>query len=65
MSSTSVVNYYHKELHFGCCSSPRSTSSSTIVSFSKKKFATSLTTTSLQPKIYFKNVTITATKAPE
>ena len=20
-----VVNYYHKELHFGCCSSPRST----------------------------------------
>ena len=21
-----AVNYYHKELHLGCCSSPRSTS---------------------------------------
>ena len=24
-----VVNYYHKELHLGCCSSPRSASDGT------------------------------------
>ena len=26
-----IVNYYHKALHLGCCSSPRSTSVETIV----------------------------------
>ena len=26
----SAVNYYHKELHLGCCSSPRSASGSIV-----------------------------------
>ena len=26
MTAAAAVNYYHKELHLGCCSSPRSAS---------------------------------------
>ena len=31
-----AVNYYHKVLHLGCCSSPRSTSESSVKIKNKK-----------------------------
>ena len=33
-----AVNYYHKELHLGCCSSPRSASAYIILSFLSQSY---------------------------
>ena len=49
-----AVNYYHKALHLGCCSSPRS--ASTICESFKQTCTTEKETTESEPGAYVSQV---------